>query len=270
MAITNYPNGIGGSLGSSLATCKPLQTSGNVWYVSSSSGVDAASPAGQNREKPLLTLTQAITNSTAGDIIVLMSGSSIAIAAATALAGRALIGEGEAGGIPTAELTFSSVGTVTQAAVGGEVRNIRFRARSGTSGGLAKLSLTASNQLVEDCYFDCDQYDDAQALGVVGALANVVVRGCTFVSTATSTAAQPFNALDTSGACTDFVLEDCVFDAGAAGFSNYWALDLSAAAITRLRGEGLSFLRGADYRIHASTTGKFNPQVTSGGVRGTW
>ena len=62
-------------------------------------------------------------------------------------------------------------------------------------------------------------------------------------------------------------LEGLTFDAGTVGWSNYWALDLSAGAITRLTIEGLSLLRGADAKFHASSTGRVNVQTASGGSR---
>lgn len=268
MALT-FPNGLGGTLGASLATCKPLQTSGDVWYVDSTIGVDAASPSGQNREKPLLTIAQALTNSVAGDIIVLLAGSVFALTGVTALAGRIVLGEGDASGVPTVQIGMNAAGVVSMGTAGGELHNVRFTARTAASGGVARLTITASNQIVTNCYFDCDQYDDAQALSISSGTTNQSVRNCTFRSTATSSSAQPVSALKTLGTVTDLELTGCTFDAGTVGFSNYWALDMSAGIITRLKAEGLSFLRGADYRINTSWTGYFNPQTTSGGVRGS-
>lgn len=270
MTVTVYPNGIGGSLGSSLATCKPFLTSGNVWYVNSVTGTDAASPAGQNREKPLLTIAQALTNSAAGDTVVLMDGSVFALTSTVDLAGRFVVGEGSSGGIPTVQIGTNALGALSMGTAGGELRNVRFTASAAARSGLGKLLLTASYQFVEDCYFDLGQYDDGPAISLATALTNHYLRGCTFVSTATSVAAQPLCAVFGVGTASNFTIEDCVFDAGTAGFSSYWALDLNAGAITRVKGTGLSFLRGADYRINSSSTGYFNPQTTTGGSRGSW
>ena len=265
-----FPNGIGGTLGSILATCKPLLTSGSVWYASSITGTDAASPAGQNREKPLLTIAQALTNSAAGDIIVLLTGSVFTLTGSLALAGRIVIGEGSVSGVPSVQIGMNGAGIVSMGTAGGELHNVRFTERSATSGGTARLALTASNQIVDGCYFDCGPNDDAQALSISSGTTNDSIRNCTFVSTATLVSAQPVSALKTLGTHTDLELTGCVFDAGTVGFSNYWALDMDTGIITRLKGTSLSFLRGADYRINASSTGYLNPQTTSGGVRGSW
>lgn len=269
MAITvNYPNGIGGSLGSSIATCKPLLTSGSVWYVNSTGGVNAASPAGQNREKPLLTLAQAVTNAAAGDIIVLMDGCVVALTGVQAISGLTVVGEGSANGIPTATITFNGAGTLQLGSSGTELHNVRITARTSASGSaLARVSVLATSCVVRDCYFDFDQYDDGPGLSVATAITNCFVRSCTFVSVATVVTSQPLLAMSTVGSFTDLRLEDLTFDSGTVGWSNYWALDLSAGAITRLVIEGLSLLRGADARIHASSTGRVNVQTATGGAR---
>src|SRR5689334_19357234 len=97
MASPNiYPNGVGGSTGASLATAAPLYASGQVWYVSSTTGVDGASPAGLDRVKPLATLAQAYTNAAAGDFIVCLSGHVETLTSAQTI-GKAdikLVGEG--------------------------------------------------------------------------------------------------------------------------------------------------------------------------------
>ncbi len=270
MTLSMFPNGIGGTLGSRLATCKPLLTSGNVWYVDTTNGVDAGGSAGQNRESPLLTLAQAVTNSSAGHAIVLINNSTVALTGAQSIAGRYVLGEGEASGVPSSTITFNGAGQLTMGSAGGELRNVRITARSAASGASTpRVLVSASSQLVEDCYFDCDANDDASALSLATSLANITVRGCTFVSTATSTS-RPVMAMDCAGTSSDLALEDCVFDAGTYGWSATWALDISAGIITRLKGIGLSFLRGADWGIHASSTGYFNVATATGGSRGSW
>ena len=63
-----YPNGLGQSLGDTLATTYPLHMSGQVWYVLSTTGVDAASPRGLDATRPLATFGQAYSNASNNDI----------------------------------------------------------------------------------------------------------------------------------------------------------------------------------------------------------
>ncbi len=56
---TNYPNGLGATSGSVIATDAPLYTTGSAWYVHYGTGTDAVSPRGKDDKKPLKTLAQA-------------------------------------------------------------------------------------------------------------------------------------------------------------------------------------------------------------------
>lgn len=267
MTISMFPNGLGGSLGSRLATCKPLLVSGSVFYVDTTAGDDAQ--PGTNREAPLLTLAQAVTNSAAGDLIVLINASEVAITGAQSISGRVLVGEGQSGGVPDCSITFDGAGTLTMGAAGGELRNVRVSGRTAAGGGLCRVLVSASTQLIEDCYFECAENDDGAAVEVSTTLSGLTLRGCTFVSTAT-TDTRPVRALSTLGAHTDLTIEDTLFDAGVYGWSATWALDLGGGAITRLKGLGITLLRGADFGIHPSSTGYFNVQLATGGSRGSW
>lgn len=270
MSLAMFPNGLGGTLGSRISTCKPLLVGGSAWYVDTTNGTDGAGNAGLNREVPLLTLAQAVTNSSAGDIIVLINNSTVSLTGVQSIAGRIVVGEGESSGVPTTRIEFNGSGQLTMGTAGGELYNVRVVARTATSGAATpRVLVSASSQIVEDCYFECAESDDGAALSIATSLTNVTVRGCTFVSTATSTT-RPKLAMDCLGAHTDLIIEDCVFDAGTYGWSAIWALDISYGAITRLKGMGLSFLRGSDFGIHASSTGRFNVATATGGSRGSW
>lgn len=268
----SYPNGAGGTLGDTLATCKPLlvHSGGAIWYVAGSSGTDAASPAGQNREKPLATLAQAITNSSAGDIIVLLSGCSIVLAAVHSLGGRVLVGEGGLTSAPTATVGFDGAnGELRLDAAGSRVGGIKFTGRTGAL-AVVRITISASNCEIRGCTVDCGANDTAAAVLLSGALSGVLIQNCTFTSTATLVTAQPESALKSNGVQTDLLIRNVAFDAGTVGFSNYYALDLSVGVHVRLRAESVSLLRGADATLNTSTSGSFNPQLTTGGSRLVW
>ncbi|HXT99480.1 MAG TPA: hypothetical protein VN903_00720, partial [Polyangia bacterium] len=127
-----YPNGAGESLGGDvLCSQTPIITSGNVWWVNSATGTDAASPAGQDREKPLATLVQANTNATAGDIIFLQSGHTETMTVAFgALKAVTVVGVGTTSGKPAAQLKINAAaaGLLSTATGVSELRNIYFPA----------------------------------------------------------------------------------------------------------------------------------------------
>lgn len=264
-----YQNGVGGTLGAQLATVKPLWMSGAVWYVRAG-GVDAASPAGRNREYPLATIAQAVTNAADGDIVCLLDGHLETIAVEQAVAKKlCFIGEGSAAGQPTVQLTLNATATnlfyVTASFV--EFHNIKFRQSTAANSG-SRIAVAATDLLVDGCYFECGN-QDTSAMSFAGSSDRARIRNTTVISVAT-TAPQPAAGITTIGALADLELDGLVLNAGTIGFSNYFALNASAGAITRLRGINCSLLNGADVKFHASTTGRFNAGVVTGGSRVEW
>lgn len=264
-----YQNGVGGTLGAQLATVKPLWMSGAVWYVRAG-GVDAAAPAGKSREYPLATIAQAVTNAADGDIICLMDGHLETIAVEQAVAKKlCFIGEGSSGGQPTVQLTLNASATnmfsVTTSFV--EFHNIKFRQSTAANAG-ARIACAATDMVVDGCYFECGNLDNV-AISFAGSADRCRIRNTTVISVA-ETAPRPVAGITTIGALADLELDGLVLSAGTIGFSNYFALDASAGAITRLRGINCSLLLGADVKLHASTTGRLNVGTCTGGSRVEW
>lgn len=266
-----YPNGAGGTLGDSWATCHPLYMSGAIWYVSSLIGTNAASPAGRNREKPLATLAQAITNASDNDVVVCLSGHVETLTAADTISKKlTIVGEGLSAGLPTVVFTCGWSGnlfSITAANV--ELRNLLIAASS-VANASTKITCNQTDFVMDGCYVQCGPNDAAANLTLASGADRCRLRNTTFISTATSTAAQPESAIKTSAAIADLELDGLVLSAGTVGFSNYFALDASTAAVTRLRGLNVSLLLGADVNLHASTTGRLNVQSVSGGSRVQW
>lgn len=267
-----YPNGIGGTLGDALATCRPLYFTGVVWYVDSATGFDAVSPAGRNRERPLATLAQALTNASNDDIIVFLSGHHETLTSKQTVSKRlTLVGEGSAAGVPTVVFTRSAdfTGISLEAALS-EIRNVKF-AQSTVAGVTTSpsLSVGATDITIEGCYIECGAHD-ALGLALGSGTDRMRIRNTTIISTATSSSAQPATGANSFGAIADMVWDGLVVSAGTVGFSNYFAVDCSAAALTRLKGINVSLLLGADVNLHASSTGRLNIQTASGGSRVQW
>lgn len=272
MANTVYSNGIGGTTGDDLTLASPLITSGNIWYVDSATGTDAASPAGRNREKPLDTLAQAVTNAADDDIIVLLDGHSETLTAAQAVTKRlTIVGEGSSSGVPTVTLTNNQAAAslLTLSGTNIQIRNIKFAANSQTC-ATARIVTSAAKPTFIGCYFQCGATDTGPAVLLDTGTTHPTFEDCTFISTGTVVSAQPESALKSGAAIADLIMKDCVFSAGTVGFSNYYAIDFSTAACTRMVVENLSLLLGADMLLHANSTGYINPQTVTGGSRITW
>lgn len=264
-----YPNGAGDTLGDQLVTCKPLYSTGSIWYVNSSGGVDAASPAGKNREAPLATLAQAITNAADNDIVELMSGHTESPAAPWVVNKKLIIvGGGSSGGKPTVKLGSTSAGgnrfTVTATNV--ELRNIWFTQCT----GVAALGVVVSAALfrMKNCYYELGSKDSDGIELFTGADSARIVN-TTFISVATSAAALPGDAIRLTGAAvSDLELDGVTFSAGLFGFSNPAAFSDNGIIINRLKAENVSLLLGADVNLAtAGKSGFFNPQVSTGGAR---
>lgn len=259
------PNGIGGTLGDSLVVNEPLYMSGDVWYVDSETGSDAASPAGKDRRAPLATLGQAVTNATAGDIIVLFSTHNETVTGTETLGKRlVVVGEGQSEGKPTATIKLdSSVGSVFSLGENGiQIRNIYFDTPAqASSGHRIEVTSSAANVLIKGCYFDLDELDDSAAVEISGSTSGTTLRNCTFINS--STTGQAALALDALSGMSDLHIEGCVFDAGEQGFSNYFAATIN---VTGLRIEETSLLRGADMDLTGST-GYAHIGTSTGGSR---
>lgn len=264
-----YPNGAGDTLGDQLVTCKPLYSSGSIWYVNSSGGVDGATPAGKNREKPLATLAQAVTNAADNDIIELMSGHTESPAVGQTIAKKLIIvGGGSSNGRPTVKMGNTGGGginryTVTAANV--EFRNIWFL--SSTVAGITGIALSGALFRCKGCYFELTA-NDLSAIAFAAGADSARVVNTTFISTATSVASQAITAMRTNATVSDLELDGVTFSAGTVGFSNPYAFDFSGGIINRLKAENINLLLGADFIANAvGTTGFMNPQLCTSGAR---
>lgn len=261
-----FGNGLGEALGDQLVTCKPLYSIGAVWFVNSNGGSDGVSPAGKSREAPLATLAQAITNASDNDIIVLMSGHAETPTTGYTIAKKLIIvGGGSAGGLPTVKLGANGAAltrfNVTASNV--ELRNIWFQSSSVTNANGVLVSGALFR--CKGCYFELgpnDNYGIALAAGADSAR----VVNTTFISTATSVAAQAHVGMRTNATVSDLELDGVVFSGGAVGFSNPYAFDTGGNILNRLKAENVSLLLGADANLlTGGNTGYFNPQLSTGG-----
>jgi len=259
-----YPSGLGQSLGDSYVTAEPFYTTGVVWYVYATTGVDAADPNGRSPAKPFATLTYAIAAASTYDTIVLMDGHIETLtAAATPKTGQVIVGGGTSSGKPTVKLTMNAAaaGMLTVSAACVQLRNIWFKANSQANSAVL-IAVTGAGVLMKDCYVECAQYDDNYAVSLGAGSAHARIEGTTFISTATVLTAQPYTALGIiTTLATGQTLSGVTFDGGTVGFSTGYAANIAVGA-TALRLENLTLLRGADVLVLDSAS----PTVSVSGI----
>jgi len=272
MAVISLPNGIGESAGDALVTNKPLEFNGNIWYVNATGGTDAASPAGQNRNKPLATLAQAVTNSADGDMIVCMDGHAETLTAVQTIGkDLTIVGAGSSSGKPTVKFTMNNASNATMFnCTGGSLQSVQLinlwieeNAQTNTA---ARIINITNDFRARGLYVECGATDTGAAIDQTGTTA--IFESCTFISTATAVGSQPKMALDI-GSMTTLYMNGVVVDAGTVGFSNYFALE-GTDDISMMYIENLSLLRGADAKFTEASKGYINVQTATGGARIDW
>jgi hypothetical protein len=181
-----------------------------------------------------------------------------------------MIGEGQTSGKPSVQFKTNAAAAAlfSMSSANIDIRNIYFP-QGVQSNSITKISWGGQFGRIVGCYFDCGPNDVQGQLSLAGS-DQMRISGCTFISTATVTTAQPGFAIRSTGALADLEIADTVFSAGTVGFSGFSAVDVSAGAATRVRMTGISLLLGADVIMGASATGYVNVQLSTGGSRVAW
>lgn len=268
------PNGIGESTGDILATCKPLYVHGDVYWVNSETGDDAATAGGQDRMSPLATLGQAVTNASEGDIIVLAAEHDETLTAAIGIDyDVTIIGAGSSGGRPTAKLTNNQSDSEIIAIESGEaacvqIRNIYFVTNMQSS-TVGRIRLEGTGVVrVSGCYFECGECDDGPAVDISTVTSGVVIsERNTYISIATTVATRPYGAIgnmDAYGAPPLVILDSDIYDNGTVGWSESKPVNLDQAV--QVWAHNITCLRGASIEV-GTAYGYLNVQSGTGGVR---
>lgn len=261
MAFNLYPNGAGGTTGDEIAVNKPLilGTTGHVWYVDSATGSDAVSPRGREREKPLATLSQAVTNATAGDVIILLATHAETIAANVNV-NKVLTIVSEGSGNARAKLTCGVAGAamLTLASAGTSLNNIYFPAS--TAVPTARVNVNGTGVVSDNCYFECGA-NDTGATYLFGAVSSCQLTNAYFLATAS----QPGIAVSLPSATSGMFFENVTLDGGSFGFSDF-ALK-SVGVTTGIYANEIHQLNNADVSLAATWTGVWVPGSLSGSAR---
>lgn len=257
MASPNYyQNGFGGTTGDNVAVRKPtiMLNGGHAWYVSST-GTDAASPAGREREKPLKTTGQAVTNAVAGDTIIYLPNFTETITVSVAI-NKALTIVSEGTGSSRAKLTCGgAIAMLNITATGTSLNNIYFPAS--TAVNTCRVQFNAAGIVSDNCYFECGANDTASSFIFAAAASSCQLTNATFVATAS----QPAVAISVPSALAGLFLENITLDGGSFGFSDF--AFKAAGALTALYADNISQLNNADVSLAAGCSGVWIPGTTS-------
>jgi hypothetical protein len=243
--------------------------SGNVWYVHSGTGSDAATPRGKERIRPLATLAQAVTNAAAGDIICCLSGHTQTITGTQtlSLAGLTIIGEGTGSSRPHFIRNVDAVMfDITAHAVW--LDNL-YLDDSELASTAARVKTAGDTTVINNCYIESGTLDTGPALETVTGASNLSVRATTFISTSTSVSSQPASAITVTNALVGCELDTVVFSGGSSGWSNPYALN-GAAAITRLKAINIDLLLDSDVTLATGSTGFITVRNKTGSARIVW
>lgn len=261
MASPNiYPGGL--NLAGTVFANGPtsLELDGRVYLTGAVQWVDTIdgdnANAGTRPEQPVATLAQAITNSATNGTIIIGEGSSESLSGSQsiAIANLSIFGCGSGSSRPRYTCT-GAVDMWAVSAAGVWIEGFYFPAS--TAAATDRIGLGAANATIKDCYFECGASDTNRALRVHTSANSARIAGCSFVTTAS----RPAIGLEVSAAVTDTVIEDCTFDGGSYGWTDY-ALKVSAAA-TRVRLFGNTFSNQSDYghTVTATTYSVFGLEI---------
>ncbi len=266
----DLPNGIGASLGDSLVTNKPLRMSGTPRYVSSVLGSDANS--GESRKDPKATLASALTASSNGDWIVLAADHTETYTSALSISTSVTI---VAEGLVTAEFinNSASASLFTVDTTDVQLINIDFAEQLQTNSA-PLITCDQARFLMRGCVLSANGSNNAALLQLNTGAGDCRIDATGFISTSLAqseagTNDPPTTGLEVTAAMSDLHMTGTVFNGGPIGWTDY-AFKASTAAMTRLRATGMSFLLGADYALHADSTGYLHIGVSTGDVIGSW
>jgi len=263
MAIKSYVNGAGGSTGADLAILDNTYQSGNYYYVGNAVTGASDSNAGTERTKPLLTLSQAHTNASAGDTIVLLASHAETISSAITLnkAGLSIVGEGSGSSLP--RLTCGgAVAMLDVTAAGVLVDNVRFPAS--TAAPTARIRIAAAGSILQNLVFDCGASDTTRSVSYITGASDARLTGSTF----TATAATPAVAVEVINALAGLTMDEVTFDGGSFPWSDY--AFKGTAAVTRLRATNIYQRIGSHILLPTGSTGVVQISDATGDSRLDW
>lgn len=235
----------------------PVYFSGGVQWVDTIDGDN--SNAGTTPERPVATLAQAVTNSSANGAIIIGEGSSETLTGsqAIALGNLSIFGCGTGSSRPRYTCAGSVV-MINSAGNGLWLEGLYFPAS--TAVPTTRVDMASPYNVVKDCYFECGASDTSSAVRMTAASSGGLVTGCSFVTTAS----RPATGVLISGAGANNTIQDCVFDGGSYGWTNYAFLQSAAATGTTILGGTFSNFSDIGFIVTATSYKIFGPEMTGG------
>lgn len=252
---TIYPNGGGGTTGDNVSVRKPVYmlNGGHIWYVGPG-GTDGAG-LGKEREKPLATTAQAVTNASAGDTIIYLENFAETITSQVAI-NKMLTLVSEGSGSSVARLTCgANISMLAISAVGASLNNMYFPAS--TVANVDRVEITAVGVVIDNCTFDCGAFDTGRAVRY-----NTGAGSCQLTNTIfRAVASQPAVGVEVTVATSGMFIENVTLDGGAFGFADF--AFKAGAALTAVYADTVHQLNNADVSLAAGCTGIWIPGTVS-------
>lgn len=239
------------TLGPSLALLAGNYFSGTVRFVDSTHASASDANAGTEPELPTLTWTQAWTNASAGDLILVGASHVETVGSANVLAKADILTIGFGAGSTRPRFTSNVAGAMwTANAAGIGFVNLYFP--SSTAATTARISSTAAETRIESCAFECGANDATTAVAIGAGADRALLKSCTF----SATASRPARAVRVTSAVAGLVCDDLYIDGSSFGWSAA-AFSIEAAATrqhlinVRLanRSDFVSTTTGTSYRM---------------------
>lgn len=264
-----HPNGLGVSLGASESMTGRYQTSGQVWYVdpANANALDAVG-VGQDINRPLETVAQAISNAAAYDTIVIRSTPADA-GAVTVNKALAFYGGSMSGGLPSTwiDLDGANFWSVTAADV--EINNLAFRTQQayidggGSAFGSAYITVTGARFRSRDLYLLQNHG------GLTGIRFN---SGGDYADLGPGTRVHLQTGVNASaimiGAAVTGLRGRGITLSQVDGISHSGpAFDGALFTVTGMRVVEASLINGCDASFHTNTTGTFHLSTSSAGAK---
>lgn len=266
---TYWQNGFGGSSGTALASASPINVSGNVYFVSSTTGNDSNS--GLGREQAFATLSMGLTAAGDGDVVVLMEGHREDLAGAQAVAENELtiVGEGAFG--TDAMPRLRATGNVSILTVSGrnvQIHGVHIGASTATNSS-HRVSVTGNGFVMRDCLVECGDYDEYAGSGVrVNGDFNSTFASTEFRSVSTTVVSA--YGLSIAGATNGKLTLDAVTFENRGGKNFYDGRGASINNGVAIFATNLRLLNGADLSLGSTIPGYIHIATATGGARVNW
>lgn len=249
MALFWRPNGLSSSGPTWLS--RQLALSDAAYWVDSVTGSDST---GTGEEwAPLATVFGAsgalsLATNNASNLIICKAThrETVSSAYTWAKAGVTLVSLGS--GTARAQFTSSVAGVmITTSAADVRVENCYFVQSTATT--TSRFTIGAAGCELRDCQFDMGATDTTDGV-LVNAVADVVVKGCTFKAVGRPSGTTQ-RGLRATGAATNLLVEDCIVDGGTVGFTDS-GLKLDNGSADRFRLRGLTLQNYGTAKVSAT------------------